>query len=40
MVGHTVIDDVLTNNINESTSVTFVDILHKKKEFYTVNIKD
>jgi len=37
-VGHTPLDNVVVRKINESTTITFIDVLHKKKAFYTVII--
>lgn len=38
IVGHTAINDVTIRKINDSTSVTFCDVLQYKKSFYTVII--
>ena len=38
IVGHTATDDIITCNINDSTSITYCDVLHKKKAFYTIFI--
>ena len=39
IVGHTATDDIKTYTINDTTSVTFCDTLHKeKKEFYILEI--
>ncbi len=38
-VGHTSTNDIHTFRKNEDTTITFIDVLHKKKAFYNVNIK-
>jgi len=39
IVGHTAIGDMKTVNINDNTSITFIDVLHHKKSFYNLNLK-
>lgn len=38
IVGHSNVDDIRTYTINESTSITFCDCLHKKKSYYSIVI--
>ena len=41
-VGHSAVDDIHTLKPykgKDDTSITFIDVLHKKKAFYTINIK-
>jgi predicted MPP superfamily phosphohydrolase len=37
-VGHTPVNDIDTYRINDSTSITFCDILHKKSAYHEINI--
>jgi len=40
IVGHTRLDDIQTFNINNDTSITFIDVLDKdSKSFYVTNLK-
>lgn len=39
IVGHTAVGGVSTLTKNENTSITFTDVLHHSKAFYSVNIK-
>lgn len=36
--GHNIVNDITTININDSTSITFCDVLHHKNAYYVVNI--
>jgi hypothetical protein len=36
--GHSPVSNIYTNKISDSTSITFCDVLHHKKAFYTINI--
>lgn len=38
IVGHTKIDEIITFDINKSTSITFVDCLETKQDFYKLTI--
>ena len=38
ITGHNPIDDITTVNINDETNITFCDVLHKKVEYYVLNI--
>jgi len=36
--GHNPVNDITTININDNTSITFCDVLHKKNTYYSLNI--
>jgi len=38
IVGHTATDKIGTHKLNETTSITFCDVLHHSKAYYTINI--
>ena len=38
IVGHNPVNDITTYKINETTSITFCDVLHKKASYYLVNV--